>query len=69
MPESMAAHMLGEETLWGAGARVMQSGDPEAWQALTDAVDMLGNNLQIITRCEEEAAEAKRALECVIKVQ
>ena len=31
MPESMAAHIIGEETLWDAGVRLMHAGDPYTW--------------------------------------
>lgn len=68
MPESMAAHIIGEETLWDAGARLMRAGNPDAWQGLTDAVQMRRDNLDAITRCEQEALKARRPTRCTIKI-
>lgn len=68
MPESMAAHIVGEETLWDAGARLMRAGNPDAWQGLTDAVEMRLDNLDVITACDKVAVKAKRPVRCTIKI-
>ncbi|PBN44743.1 DUF6118 family protein [Sphingobium sp. D43FB] len=37
MPEGMAAHIMGEASLWDAGERMMHAGDADAWEAITAA--------------------------------
>ncbi|MEG8222342.1 DUF6118 family protein [Sphingomonas sp. HH69] len=39
MPENMAAHIMGEASLWDAGERMMHAGDPDAWEAITAAAE------------------------------
>ncbi|MDX3908194.1 MAG: DUF6118 family protein [Sphingobium sp.] len=69
MPESMATHIVGEPTLWDAGARLMQAGDPRAWQAIIAAVEMRSDNLDVITKCKNAADKAKRPKRCTIEVR
>src|SRR3546814_6296578 len=33
VPERMAAHVVGESSLWEAGTRIMRADNPSAWQA------------------------------------
>lgn len=68
MPESMAAHIIGEPTLWDAGARLMRAGDPDAWRAITAAAAMRRDNLDVISDCEKEAIKVKRPARCTIRV-
>lgn len=68
MPESMAAHSIGESSLWDAGARLMRVGDPDAWQAIIDAADMRRDNREVIAKCEQAAAKTKQPVRCTIKV-
>lgn len=69
MPESMAAHIIGEETLWDAGARLMRAGNPDAWQGVTDAVGMRRDNLEAITGCEQRALKVKRIVRCTVTIR
>jgi hypothetical protein len=68
MPESMAAHIIGEPTLWEAGTRLMRADSPKAWAALTNAAEMLRNNRDAIVACEKSAAKAKQSARCTIKI-
>lgn len=63
MSEAMAAHIIGEPTLWEAGARLMRADNRRAWQALIDAADVLADNRGAFEKCEE-AAQSRASL-CV----
>ncbi|MCI4590408.1 DUF6118 family protein [Sphingobium sp. BYY-5] len=68
MPEKMAAHIIGEPTLWDAGTRLMQAGNPEGWQAIVDAANMRQTNRDTIDACERAAVKAKAPVRCVISI-
>lgn len=68
MPENMARHIVGEPTLWDAGGRLMQAGNPKAWNAVIAADELRRGNLEILTRCEQAAAKKLRTVPCAIKV-
>ena len=68
MPESMAAHIIGESSLWDAGSRMMQAGNPDAWNAIVGAADMRRQNREVIDACEKRAAKAKRPVRCTIEI-
>lgn len=68
LPESMAAHIIGEPSLWDAGARMMQASDPIAWRVMADAARMRHDNRDTISACEQAAAKAKQPTHCVIRV-
>lgn len=69
MPESMAAHIIGEPSLWQSGSRMMQAGNPDGWQAIVTAAEMQQANRKTIDACEQAAAKAKRPVRCTIKVR
>lgn len=69
MPESMAAHIIGEPTLWEAGDRLMQAGSPQAWAALNQAAEMLRDNREVIEKCQETAEKTKKATRCAIQIR
>ena len=69
MPESMAAHIIGEPTLWEAGSRMMRAGDPESWKSIMIAVEMRRDNLQTLEACEKAARQTKKIVRCSIKVK
>jgi hypothetical protein len=69
MPESMAAHIIGEPSLWDAGVRLMRADSPEAWQFVTDAVDSWRDNRQTIADCQKAAMKARRSVECAIRLR
>lgn len=68
MPENMARHIVGETSLWDAGIRLMQAGNPEEWQAIVDAVRIRRENLKAITECERVADKKMRPTKCTIRV-
>lgn len=68
MPEAMAAHIIGEPTLWEAGTRLMRAGSPQTWDALTEAAEMLRDNRDTIGACEQAAAKGKKAVRCTITI-
>lgn len=69
MPEAMAAHIIGEPTLWEAGSRLMRADSPEAWNALTDAANLLGDNRIALGKCQIAARKARRSVRCVLDLQ
>lgn len=68
-PERVARRTMGEPTLWDAGIRLMQAGNPEGWQAIVDAADMRQANRDTIAACEKAAAKAKEAVRCTIRIE
>ncbi|MBB4640563.1 DUF6118 family protein [Rhizorhapis suberifaciens] len=67
-PERVARRTMGEPTLWDAGIRLMQAGNPEGWQAIVDAADMRQANRETIAACERAAAKAKEPVRCTIRI-
>lgn len=68
-PERVARRTLGEQTLWGAGIRLMRAGNPEGWQAILDAADMRRENRETITACEKAAFQTKAPVRCTIRIE
>jgi hypothetical protein len=69
LPERIAARTVREPTLWDAGTRLMQAGNPEGWQAIVDAADMRQANREAIDACLQRAAKAKQPVRCMIRVR
>lgn len=69
MPEKVATRVLGEPSVWEAGARLLRVGSPEAWRAISDAADMRHQNRETIANCEKSAAQTKRTVKCTVKVR
>lgn len=69
MPENMARHIIGETTLWDAGGRLMQAGNPETWQVIVDAAKMRRDNREVIAACERKAREGKHSVRCTVQVE
>lgn len=67
-PERVARRTMGEPTLWDAGIRLMQAGNPEGWQAIVDAADMRQANLETIAACDRAAEKAKEPVQCTIRI-
>ena len=67
-PEWMAAHMVGESTLWNAGARIIQAGNPKSWQAVTDAVTLSHSNREALDDCKRAARTTGRPMRCTIVI-
>ncbi|CAM4157036.1 DUF6118 domain-containing protein [Novosphingobium lubricantis] len=68
-PERMAARMVGESTRWDAGARLMQSDSPEAWNALVQAADIQRDNRDAIDACRNTAATSQQPARCTVKIR
>lgn len=68
MPESMAAHIVGEPALWDAGARMMRAGDPQAWRMLTAAVEIWRDNRNALDACTRKAGKSEQPVPCNITV-
>jgi hypothetical protein len=69
MPESMATHIIGEPSLWEAGARLMRADSPQAWDALNHAATMLHDNREAIETCRATAAKAKKPARCTVEIR
>ena len=68
-PERMAARMVGAASRWDAGARLMQSDSPEAWNALVQAADIQRDNREVIDACQKNAAASQQPVRCTVKIQ
>lgn len=69
LPERFATRMVGESTLWDAGARLMQAGDPQAWNALLHAADIQRDNREAIEACRKSAATSRQPVRCTVRIQ
>jgi hypothetical protein len=67
-PERMAAGMLGADSLWTAGNRLMQTGSPEAWNALAQTADVLRDNRDAIEACRKSAESANQPVRCTVRI-
>lgn len=68
-PERMAARMVGASSRWDAGARLMQSDSPEAWNALVQAADIQRDNRDAIDACRKAAATSQQPVRCTVKIR
>lgn len=67
-PERIATRMVGASSLWDAGARMMQAGDPQAWSALLHAADIQRDNREAIEACRKSAATSRQPVRCTIRI-
>lgn len=68
MPEKMAAHIVGEPTLWEAGTRMMRAGGSEFRNGSVEAMKMRKENIEPIRRCETKVGKTKAVVRCTIRV-
>lgn len=68
-PERMATRMLGESSRWSAGARLMQSENPHAWNALAEAADIRSDNRDAIDACRKSAETSRQSVRCAVKIR
>jgi hypothetical protein len=68
-PERMAARLVGASSQWDAGARLMQSDSPEAWNALVQAADIQRDNRENINACRKSAATSQQPVRCTVKIR
>lgn len=67
-PESMARKAVGEPTIVEAGIRMIRSENPEAWEELAAAQQMLSANRQALARCKERADTKETSVSCSIAI-
>ena len=68
-PERMAARIVGAPSRWDAGARLMQSDSPEAWNALVQAAEIQRDNRDAIDACRKTAATSEQPVRCSVKIR
>lgn len=67
-PERRAANLLSRD-MWGAGVRLMQTADPERWNALAQSSRIYGLNEEAIEACRKQADRRKRSVGCSIRIE
>lgn len=67
-PERMAARMVGASSVGDAGARLLQSNNPEAWNALLQAADIQRDNRDAIDACRKSAATSRQPVRCTVRI-
>jgi hypothetical protein len=68
-PERMAARMTGAPSRWDAGARLMQTDSPQAWNALVVAADLLRDNRDVVDACRKSASRSPQPVRCTVKIR
>jgi hypothetical protein len=69
MPEKIATRVLREPSIWEGGVRLLRTGSPQAWRAISDAAEMRQQNREKIEACEKAAHKAQKPVRCTIKVR
>lgn len=69
MPENMARHIIGEPSLWEAGARLMQAGNPDAWSKVVATDELRRGNDNAIAKCERAAVKVQKSVRCTIRIR
>ena len=67
-PERMAARMVGQDTPWSAGIRMMRADDPVMWDAIVLASRIEQENREVIAGCVKNANEGGQVVRCSVKV-
>ena len=68
-PERIATRMVGASSIWDAGARMMQAGDPQAWNALLHAADIQRDNREVIEACGKSATTSRQPVRCTVRIR
>jgi len=68
-PERIATRMVGASSIWDAGARMMQAGDPQAWNALLHAADIQRDNREAIEACRKSATTTRQPVRCTVRIR
>lgn len=68
-PERMAARMVGASSVGDAGARLLQSNNPEAWNALLQAADIQRDNRDAIDACRKSASTSRQSVRCTVRIR
>jgi len=67
-PERMAARMVGQDTPWNAGMRMMRADDPVMWDAIVQASRVEQENREVIAGCVKNANGSGQIVRCSVKV-
>jgi Family of unknown function (DUF6118) len=67
-PERMAARMVGQDTPWSAGIRMMRADDPVMWDAIVQASRIEQENREVIAGCIKNANGSGQIVRCSVKV-
>jgi hypothetical protein len=67
-PERMAARMVGQDTPWSAGKRMMRADDPVMWDAIVLASRIEQENREVIAGCVKNANGGGQVVRCSVKV-
>lgn len=67
-PERMAARMVGQDTPWSAGIRMMRADDPVMWDAIVLASRIEQENREVIAGCVKNANGGGQVVRCSVKV-
>lgn len=65
----MAAHNIGEATLWNAGARLMHAENPNGFDEVIIAVDMRRANHEACAACADMTARINQTVRCTIRLE
>ena len=68
-PERIATRMVGASSIWDAGARMMQAGDPQAWNALLHTADIQRDNRDAIDACRKTATTSREPVRCTVRIR
>jgi hypothetical protein len=63
----VAAYIL-QADRWGAGAALMQAGNPQAWRGMMDEHNLVQSNREALAVCRTTAAQAKKEQRCTVIV-
>lgn len=67
-PERMAARMVGQDTPWSAGIRMMRADDAVMWDAIVLASRLEQENREVIAGCVKNANGGGQVVRCSVKV-
>lgn len=68
-PERIATRVLGADSQWEAGQRLMQTAAPESWALIVAASPLSDSNRETVQGCREAAAKGKKVVRCTIEVR
>lgn len=68
-PEHMAVRVLGEQSAWDAGQRLMRKAAPESWAAIVATSPLAEGNREAVQQCRKAAEKANKPVRCTIEVK
>jgi len=67
-PEKMAAHVLRRD-MWSSGERMLSVADPQRWQEIESAREIVARNSEALAKCARGAEKAKMETRCLIALK